>query len=270
MSQFKFRVVTGTLSMVIVAMLGWTMQERSLRSAVKKDLDKERLRTESLTAENLSVEKDRDQARKQADHLNAQYVRLTGELQSATEKTETDAGRLRQLKSEVSARSKEYNSLQSSHEQLQHQYDAIASERNKLERMDEQLHAEIFSLRTDNTNLRQELDASKRYRYDSPMIRATRGANNKLVVKASRAKKLLSTISLTNQVDDLKIVVVDPGGTTMTEREGLASSRVLSKGKDVQVVEIAFTPKRKLQPGLYQIEVVSGEVHIASLQVPLQ
>ncbi len=263
----KNGIIYISLGLIAAILTTWAISERGNRITTLRDLNKEKLKSESLISERLAVEKDRDKSRGEADREKTANKRLTQELSELEAKLDENSKAMNRLRSEYAMTRKKYDQLFSERKSLGAQLKALSGERDQIQLVNQQLHNEVASAKASNDQLLQELELVKLTWFDKPLIKATRGSSNKLMVKASRVQKLTATVQLSARADNLKFAVINPSGSTLTESDGDVTSRILSRTDETHLTEISFSPKKKLQPGLYQIEVVNAGTHIASLQV---
>lgn len=270
MKNNSFRIASIILAVLLVASLIWGFMEKESKNLVRADLDKERLRNESLLSEKLSVEKERDKARQSVQENEQKVKDLSLEIESIRRKLQDNSTALRRALNENSSSKKKYADLLATRTQLENELASLTSERDNLKKQGQQSQEELAKLKGQNQKLEEDLRLARLTHYDKPRVEATRGTTDKLVVKARRVQKLKATLAVNAAAEDLKFTVIDPKGVTLTESDGSVASRVLGTSGETKQVEITFAPKKKLQAGMYQIEVVSGASHVASLQVSLR
>ncbi len=270
MANKSIRAVLFVAIALLIASLIWGFVENESKNLYKVQLNTEKLKYESLVSEKLSDEKERDKALRTVSESEQRSKQLSAEIESLTKKLQENSSSLRNAWNKNSSSKKRYAELMKSLGSLQDELSALTNERDNLRNQAAQIADDLIKLKIQNENLEEELRVARVSRFDKPRIEASRGSSNKLVSKASRVQRLKATLSVSATAEDLKFVVIDPKGVTLTENDGTVSSRILASTSGSKQVEMTFSPKKRLQSGMYQIEVVSGAIHIASLQVSLR
>ncbi len=264
------RIVTWSLATLLIASGVWIYLEHQTSRMYKSDVNREKLRYESLLSEKLSIEKERDKSITAAREATRKNEELSAEISAVRGKLAENASSLERSRKENSASKKKYDELLAERRSLELQLTALQSAQDDLKHKNVDMDAEVHMLRDENNRLKEELRLTQTTRFDKPLVTATRKNTNKLVIKASRTQKLTTLLNVSSEADDLKFTIVNPKGVTLTEKDGAVTSRVVSSTSSGKQVEMVFAPKKKLLPGLYQIEVVSGASHVGSLQVSLR
>jgi chromosome segregation ATPase len=270
MSTNIFKVTTATLAIALAASAFWGFTERKTKNNLQSSFDKELLKNEALVSEKLTIQKERDKSNQSAKEANLRSADLAYQIETINKKLKENAEALSRAKTENSNSRKKYNELLDVRQKLESELASLKTNQSTLEDESKTLTGQLASLKGENEKLREDLRATQLSQFDKPLVEATRGSNHKLVAKASRVQNLRTTLAINANAKELKFGVINPRGTSLTEKEGTVESRVLSSTSSYQLIEIVFTPKKKLLPGLYQVEVVSGGTHVASLQVRLR
>jgi len=255
----------------------------------KKNLDSEKLASEKLLSEKLSVEK--ELAKVQADFS-------TLRLQS-----DSNSKMLAETNARISAQEKKINSLSGENRSLRasrNELDVLKKTKADLEKEALRLNSEYDKLLTQNQNLQKSLssiEAEKKAltlqleniikaNTDNFLITATRGKKTeKIVIKASRSKKLNITFEVPqNLTDAISFKLVTPAGTTidpedkslswifpMDSRNYTASlSSVTGEFEQSRQVILSYVPKVKLVKGEYKIQVLASGNVIGNCRIALK
>ncbi len=270
-------MTTNTYKVTIILLLAllttsgiWTVSLRSRNTEASEELDKERLKSEELLSEKLAIEKERDKATNRAKEIAASNEELIRKLGSVNKALDDASAEVKKLKIINSGERKKYNDLVVVRQNLEKQLESIKAELQKTHNENVQLSEKSNALQHEKQGLEMELQAARKKRFDVALIESTRGSSAKLVVKARRVQKLNGTLTLTSAVQDVQFKIIGPNGTALADSDGSLNSRTLSSDENSKRLEVNYIPKKKLLPGLYQIEVLSGELRVGSLQVRLR
>jgi hypothetical protein len=111
--------------------------------------------------------------------------------------------------------------------------------------------------------------------------------NQKQTIKAKSTKKLLTTIDVPSNAENLSFKITSPDGKELGEKQGALSVKVMRDsakkpqafyaatnnsvaGHNYKRVELTFAPTAKLTSGIYTIDVLNDNLSIGSLQVKLK
>ncbi len=147
------------------------------------------------------------------------------------------------------------------------------------------LNSEKLAMEQQTASLRAEMErlANDQAAVDNSLTQAFRGKHERLTVLAKRTRKLqLSMVLPPTVANQASYIITSPDGqiikgdnpsvsVTTNSRPG---PRLASGGKSAALgadqVELVYTPKKKLKPGIYKIEVKAGERALGSTFIALR
>lgn len=144
----------------------------------------------------------------------------------------------------------------------------------------DQTLAENFTLVQSNSSLKDEMDrlAANKAFMDASMTQAFRGKKERLTVIARKARKLqVSMVLPASAAKDASYILTAPDGEVIHgDSPGMSiithpapgeRTAALGKGVDMnngEQVKLVYIPKKKLKPGMYKVEVRSGDRSVGS------
>jgi len=184
---------------------------------------------------------------------------------------------LRSIKVKMSELKQLYNKLNTDLITQRSDYDKLKSENSNLSGQLAQVSKDRDELVANNKILRALSSNNHR-------IEAVRGKNNKLMVRACRAQKLILSFDLPGNVaGNLSFKIVTPDGKQITTRDNKSSLVNISETKDnffaqvkelgvvgTKQVELVYLPSEKLSKGVYKFEVYKDSQYIGSSAVRLR
>lgn len=279
--QSRLKAITVTSILLLLGAIGWGTFEVRKYSALETDFNEEKLKYELLYSEKLTLEKELGANNEQIAELLKRRQELEDALAKAREKV-PDNDAIVRLRNENKLAQKRYSELESSKQRLEQQLADLNSSLALAQSQNKELNENLASLQQSNKNLNEELSRAQLAYYDRVMVESLRGKNDKLVAKASRTRKIRANVWVPANLRDVQFKVIDPQGNVLSKPEGgTLAVRVVNKGEAVtsagkslvggyQEIEMIFLPKKKLQPGTYQIEVTSENLLVGSLKQRLR
>ena len=278
--------VAAGVAIVLFLLAGtWGALEMREISKLEADLATEKLKSESLLSERLEAESKLAKADVSIRDLNRQILELDALLANARKDAADRTAALSKVQSELNRRKNESASFAAAKSDLEKQIDALKASMRDMEAEKRTLAQQIESLKSQNENLQREAQLARNTYFDQPLIVTSRGKSDKLVIKASRAKKLTATLILPAALKEIKFKIFDPAGNEISSNSssGTLAVNVVDAGKNTasassgraggvtfQQVEMVFLPAKKLKPGLYKVEVLSEGLNVGSLQMKLR
>jgi DNA repair exonuclease SbcCD ATPase subunit len=277
----RLKAITVTSILLLLGAVGWGTFEARKYSALEADFNEEKLKHELLYSEKLTLEKELGSNNQQIAALLKKRQELEEALAKARER-DPNSDVLARLRNENSLAQKKYRELESAKQRLEQQLAELNNTLVQAQSENKELNATLASLQQTNKNLNEELSRAQLAYYDRVMVESLRGKNDKLVAKASRTRKIRANVWVPANLRDVQFKVIDPHGDVLSKPEGgTLAVRVVNKGEAVtsagksllggyQEIEMIFLPKKKLQPGIYQIEVTSENLVVGSLKQRLR
>jgi hypothetical protein len=251
------------------------------------NLKEERLTSELLLSERLSRDKEiaklngnlktlEGRSEEIEIALNSTIGKLEGkelELRTA-EKLKASSSRLKKLNSELEELKKDLE------QQLAYYKAELTGSRNSISEME---HT-IATLERGNKSLNEEVAKLKLTSFNNSLIESSR-SNSKLTYKAKRTRSLRLTVDVPAQIQQIKFMIVDPTGKDVHPNESNLEVNVLKK--DVakpqafyesndfnkplyQTVQMTYTPKARLIPGVYLVQILNDSNPFGVVRVKLE
>jgi len=281
----KERTVTYVGAVIIALLLISTIFAFVSNSKNKRDLNAEKLRTESLLSEKLQNEQ--ELAKLKADFSGLQVKSdANDKLLAETNQQITDINRrIRALSGEnvnLRASKKELEELQVVKDSLDKEYDKLKLNQEKLVTQNDDLQNSIKALETSKSDLIEKLRINETYDADNFYAYGSRGKADRLVF---RAKKLNVNFEVPQSLTEaISFKVLTPSGTTISsddkaltwtisqdERNFTASlSAVTGESEPSQQVSLNYASKKRLAPGEYKIQILCSDQNIGNCRLKLK
>lgn len=276
-------VVTTTL---LISSLFWLMNTKRVNGSLEAGLQKEKLHSEALLSEKLSLEKDMQKFKAQLSTLNNKNTELDKLVSSTSAKLksqESEYNRMKRQNLSLGQLQKQRQELIALQSQLENDLRELRSSNAELEAKNSDLNAIIASLQERNRILTDDLNKAMFAAVDQSQIQAVRGKAERLTVKAKRTRKLIATFEVPNNLKNLSFRILDSKGKALTQKDGTiasiitpsegsytASSDAETSGNRLQRVELSYIAKEKLRTGVYTVEILNDNLYVASLKVKLK
>ena len=281
----KERTVTYVGAVIIALLLISTIFAFVSNSKNKRDLNAEKLRTESLLSEKLQNEQ--ELAKLKADFSGLQVKSdANDKLLAETNQQITDINRrIRALSGEnvnLRASKKELEELQVVKDSLDKEYDKLKLNQEKLVTQNDDLQNAIKALETSKSDFIEKLRINETYDTDNFYAYGSRGKADRLVF---RAKKLNVNFEVPQSLTEaISFKVLTPSGTTISsddkaltgtisqdERNFTASlSAVTGESEPSQQVSLNYASKKRLAPGEYKIQILCSDQNIGNCRLKLK
>lgn len=261
--------------------------------SITEDLNKERLRTESLLSQKLQLEKEMGQFRKEITQLNGQNKDLD---QLLKETNQTLDGKEQQIKRLIADNmslgklKKEVADLRKLKEGFDKQIVALNADLSKLRQENNTLKNNysdaqnlIAGLQKENKTLKSNLDLASAIANNS-LSEAVK-KNNKMTVSSRRARKIQLAFDIPQKsLSGLDFRITSPKDKVFTSGDGSISHKlILNDGNPVasldaqtgyyeisQRVVMEYAPKTRMEKGIYKVDVYSQNMLIGRMQVKLR
>lgn len=280
----SWKIASAVAVILMLGAIGWGGWNARLNQSLKSERDQEKLRVESLLSEKLLVEKNLASIESQMEKIISKNEDLERQIVEAKNLASLKDESIRQLQRQLAANKKSYSDLNAINKDMEGKLAALIQQLSQLQ--DERLAAakETEALRNQVENLKNELALAHNAYYNKVQVEASRGKKDKLVVKASRTKKLKATVVLPAGLKDVQFQVFDPKGKLISSspEDGLlavkinedtnatASQSNPGSVKGFKEAVMTFIPKRKLASGTYRVEVLSESLSVGSFQLRLR
>lgn len=284
-SSIRKNIALAIAAFLAVGSLIYLTVEIGKNKRLQENLNKEKLASETVLSEKLSLDKELAKLRGDLKSLDAKNASISGLLASTSKKlddTEQQLKGIQRNNASVAALKKQIQELNQVKHDLQLELDNLASSRNQLETSIGAMEQSIASLQSENRKLRDEL-AEARLNLNNVLIVAS-SKNERLTVKARKTRKLTASIDVPNGAENLKFRIFSPDGKQVSNVENDISVNVIGNGvfksqafyasttnsaetQKYKRIEFVYAPKTKLMAGTYRIEVLNDTMSIGSLQV---
>lgn len=277
-----------TLLIPVLSTVGILALVASISTGEEEHSSKERdllLRNERLIGEKLELEKQlalRDEALLNEQRTSAQTDQRIHQLQNALAQAQ-------QAAAANGGRSKEVDKLKRQLAMLQ------TSKENALASLEGRYHAErdlqeqLEQLRMERDALAARLEQQQlgSHLVNNAMVQAIRGKRQHPTVKARRAREIRMGFDLPKEIaSDATFKITCPDGKTHAG-EDLATTVVTSARQDEALaaihpmtmdhtkdrtarVHLKFTPKERLAPGTYRIDIWAGDLYLKTVLLDLR
>lgn len=279
-------IVAAVAIVLLVAGSIYLTAQMGLQSRVESHLDEERLRSESLLSEKLSLEKVIHNLKADMEAMTQQNDALNNTLKSTTQTLQTLEHQLKESRKPDAAKVKlekqraELLAIKQNLEAEIVRYETIMKE---LQHKNTELQLDVTLIEDLNKILSDEVNALRRKSMDGILTQAAK-KNNKLTVKASRTRKLMVETDLYADVAKPTISIINAEGKeieilaeemtlTVVKREERQTASLhtmpSSPGQSFKRVRFVYIPRQKLKPGVYKVIVRDDTTLIGSVQVEL-
>lgn len=283
-SDNKSKIAAVVATILFLLALGWGIFQLRVNDSLQKEVNAEKLISESILSEKLSVEKEINKIKGQMASIEAKNNELNSSLATLSGKLSDKEKEAERIRRESNANKKKYSELDLQKKKLEEELASLNNTIQQLQASNTDLTNSVAALQKQNQNLSEELEKAHLAYYDKPMIEAVRGKKDKLVAKAARTKKLRATVMVPGNLKEVEFKIINPDGQVISNTEdGTLATRVVNNninlvsasGKTTpsntfKQMEMVFVPKKKLKAGVYQIEVVSENLAVGNLQIKLR
>lgn len=261
--------------------------------SITKELNNEKLKTESLLSQKLQLEKEMEKFRKDIAALNGQNTDLDRLLKQTTQTLDQKEKQIKRLSDDnmglVKFR-KEVVELRKLKAQFENQLMAMNADLSKLRQENDLLKNEnsdaknrIAGLQNENKTLKSNLDLVSSMANNS-LSEAVK-KNNKMTVSARRARKIQLAFDLPQKsLSGLEFKVTSPNDKIFSSGDGSISHKLLiNDGNPVasldpqtgyyeltQRVLMEYAPKSRMEKGIYKVDVYNQGTLISRMLVKLK
>lgn len=254
----------------------------------KRDLNAEKLRTETLLSEKLSVEKE-------LDKLKSDFAALQKSFDENAKKLADTEARLsdreRRINSLVRANntltnaSKELEALKTEKAALDKEYADLKLAQERLLNQNNDLQAAKTALEAEKSDLLKKIEQMQTYDADNYLPYGSRGKMDKPTIRAFWTKKLNVSFEVPQSLTDaVSFKITTPTGSVITpDNKALtwfivqdpahftaSLSAVSGEFEQSRTVVMNYASKEKLAKGEYKIEISSNGINIGNCRLKLK
>jgi hypothetical protein len=270
---------------LLISSLFWLMNTKRVNGNLEEGLKDERLKSESLLSEKLSLEKEIEQLKVDLLATRGKNQELDKEVESALAKMrmkDADYNRIKKQSLSVAELKKQKLELIALLSKMENDLEGMRLANAELAGKNKLLSEALASAEERNSLLSKDLSNAMLASLDQSQIQAVRGKSEKVTARARRTQKLMADFELASDLKTLGFRIIDPTGNVLSQEAGTlafsttpadnsyVASTGTATGKKVQKVNVSFAPRKKLRSGLYTVEILNENLHIASLRVKLK
>ena len=297
----KPKVIAGIVTVLFAASLVGILIISNNNKSLKTGIGIEKLNSEKLLAEKLSLSKDVAQFNKEIDQLNLDMNSLKGNnselnnLLAQSQKTllkkqdelnrlaRSNAGK-KAIESKLEELRKIIDSYESQIATLNDRINALVSENAEIIEENDALTQIIDVLKLRNKAIADDNQKLKSMEADAYLVESYKGKKDKLTLLAKKANKIVLNFEVHEDIElSLRFNIIGPDNkqidgsekniTTTILGPGLiadASSAQESQVKPTKRIKMEYNPKEKFNSGIYTIEIFNGDNYLGSCQVRLK
>jgi predicted nucleic acid-binding Zn-ribbon protein len=280
------KAIAMVTTALFIASLLWLTNTKRINSSLETELREESLKSESLLSEKLSLEKDLEKFKEQLFSLkdkNKDLDELVKQTTTRLSNQEADYNRMKKENLSLAQLKKQRQELTALKSELENELQNLRSSYAALEAKNHALTTTVASLEERNKILSDDLDRAMFASVDQSQLHAVKRNNERLTVKAKRAKKLVASFEVPANLKNLSFRILDASGKILSSDAGLINSSILPsetnyiassapeiEGNRLQKVEMTYTAKEKLRSGVYTVEILNENLYVGSLKVRLK
>lgn len=278
--------VTATLFASLMT-LGVIYRNNSL---LTEDIKAEKIRTETLNGEKTSLNKEIDKLKKELASLNSDNKELDKAVKEAQHKLvekEAQIAKLSKNNSVIPSLRKEIESIRKIRQELIAQLETLKNENYMMGTEISELNRTIAGLRKENQELLARTNEKPMMAYNF-RVEPVKSRNDKLTVKAKRAKKIKISFDVNspknmtgdvylkirsekdNELEGQTILAYEMAEDTDDEYMMASTESLVISADEYKRFSVAFNPKEKLDAGVYYVSVFSGNNYLGSAQFKLR
>lgn len=281
------KLIAGTVTFLLAIALIGLVTFYEANNSLESDLNGERLKSEKILSEKLSLDKEIMKMKQSIASLQGKNGELDKMLNITSAKIAAKEQELKQMQKEnasLKQYKKQFTDLQAIKSDLENQIASLSNSLKMANQEKESLNRMVADLQIKNKSLTDELSQMQIASLDDIRIDAFR--KNKLTVSARKTKKLEVNflIPANKSSENLQFKITDPKGQALTPNDGVvafvetedrpvmtASASDVVYLKQTKQIKMDYTPKKKLKAGVYRIEIKDQDnSYLGSLQVRLR
>lgn len=254
-------------------------------SNLKGGLNQEKLRSESLLSEKLSLTKEAEKLKADITSWMGKSQQADQLLAEALEKISSIEGtvaRLRRENSAIAGLRREIRELSELRQSLEGQLAELNQVNQGNEKKMKEMSNELASLKNELEIARlAPINLTDNFRVET--LRGRRA--NRLTVNAARTRKLVVSFEIPqNMTEDIRFNIVTPEGKQIQSGNPALTTRIIDDGRYLTAslspltgefeisrrIEMTYSPKDKLEKGTYQIEIFHKDKKTGTCQLRLK
>ena len=277
----RSKLIMGISLVLLLASTGALVYEHSQRSDLQAAFDTQR---GELDRAHAGVQQTAGEMERLAAELRVSEAHAA-ELDDQRDQAEHKVGELRSRLDQALAVQADASRWRKESERLQYANTGLQQELTANQDQLSRVNADKLALEQKNAALKAEMEqlAANQSRMDNSLAQAFRGSRERLTVVARKARKMLVTLELpTAMAKQASYTITGPDGKVVKGDDpavsvisnSLPGASLASGGKGAtpgaDQVKLVYVPKKKLTPGIYRIDVRSGERSIGTTFIALR
>jgi len=278
-------IAATTTALLFISLIGIGYYYNT-NSSLKGGLNQEKLRSESLLSEKLALSKEAEKLKsdiiswkgktKEADSKLDNAMKRVTEMEGTIRNLRRDNASLPSLRNELVELKKIRTDLESHIATLEGSHKAKESKINELT-------AEISSLQSELAETRTKIIPVNIT--DNFRIESQRGRKNKLTVNAARTKRMVVSFEIPMAMtENISFQITTPDGEQISSDNKALTHEVIEDGRNFiaslspmtgefeisKRVEMTYSPSKKLDPGVYIVDILHNGKKSGRTQVKLR
>lgn len=287
-TESKIKLAAGMATALLFASLFGIAVLTNTNSELHSSIGAEKLKSESLLSEKLSLDKQLKTFKNEIASLkgtNTELDRFLAEAQQKIREKENAIAKLTQENTGMRALRKEHEEIKRMRKDLYIQLEKLKNENTSLTAQIGQLNGAIASLDQEKNELQAQLANAKNNMIATNfMVAVRKKKEEKLTVRAKRTHSLAISFDLPaggaqTMNNFYRVDVVSPSGalikgevkeTQVQKTNNFTASAINIAAKtEKDNVALIFAPEEKLAQGIYTIIIYNGNQYLGSAQVKL-
>lgn len=280
------RTVAIATTVLCIASLFWLLSTQKVNSSLQSTLEQEKLRSEALLSEKLLLEKDVAKVKDQLAGLrgiNAELDEVVKVAEAKFAAREQELAKLRKQNASLYQLRKQREELLRLQSDLERELLTVRSSLTAMENQNQALSQTIAQLQEQNSLLTRDLNRAMIASLDRFQVQTVKGKKERLTVRARKTDKLIAAFEVPASLRNLTFRITDQEGKALTSAEGTIVSRLIPSAHNlvasaddgqlvdtVQKVEMEYLPRKKLQSGVYTVEILNDNLYVGSVNVKLR
>lgn len=276
-------------AVIIALMLIGLVITIGLNAKARKNLDVQKLASERLLSEKLSLDKKLLMLSDDFNMLKGDSDRTSKLLADAAIKTAENEKKINSLSAEnrsLRAVKKELALLQKAKSDLEKETAQLKSDYERLMTQSQDLQNSLKLMEDERKNLASQLENVLRVRTDNFLVKATRGKKTEIIVaRASRTKNINITFEVpATLTEDISFKIVTPSGTIINPDDKAISwyfpevsrnftaslSSLTGEFEPSRQVVLKYASQTKLISGEYKIQILCENNNIGNCRILLK
>ncbi|PKP50112.1 MAG: hypothetical protein CVT92_14670 [Bacteroidetes bacterium HGW-Bacteroidetes-1] len=282
----KEKIIAGSAVVLLLVILIGTFSLYNNGKSLKSNLNSEKLKTEMMLSERLALQKEINNFRTQINSLIGKNTELDKLLAQTTKKLNNKQAEMNKIvkdNSNIALLKTQIEDLNRMKKDFENEVLTMNETIQRLNNENDTKDQKMASLQKENEFLSANLAMLNSMMASDDYLVETSKKNQKLTAKAKQTKKMSLTFNVPdNIVSNINFKITKPDGklvegkdsgiayNLVDENETLLASNTVSEINIVRKIEMNYTPKKKLKPGIYKIAIYNGDRHIGTCNVNLR